>query len=236
MTVDIVTLALEPSADFSRARKAIEDCKERASAHAHDDAVSRAFAVVTALRTPPQAAVFGRDVRVGAGWAALLNGMAADMAAVPAVLAAAEWTGASEEGLLEAVAGGDAAARELSERLTHKLEERDWNAASVLGRLEAALAVGRLFRLDAVRIRNALGIAATEAAGLAAARGTMTAHFLFGKAALDGLEAAVLARDGFTAAEQPLEGRRGLVALLIDRLDDASAPKGNVSHEQGERK
>lgn len=207
----------------------LDEVKARATARALDDDASRAFAVVDALRTPQQATVWGRDVRVAAGWAAFLNGLSSQDAVVCASLAAAEWTNASRDALLDAIAHGVETRAQLDRRLGAALSERGWDGASIVARLAAAAAVGRLLSLDETQLRNAQGIAATEAGGLSAARGTMTQRFHAGKAAMDGLEAAVLARDGFTAAADSIDGRRGLVALLVGRLPAASAPKGNVS-------
>jgi 2-methylcitrate dehydratase PrpD len=71
----------------------------------------------------------------------------------------------------------------------------------------------------------ALGAACVEAAGLRAARGSMTEAYHAGKAAADGVEAAMLARDGLTGPDDPIGARRGLLALMsadadADRLVD----------------
>jgi 2-methylcitrate dehydratase PrpD len=51
-----------------------------------------------------------------------------------------------------------------------------------------------------------LGIAATQAAGLKVMFGTMRKSFNMGRAAENGLLAALLAHRGFTSSEQPIEG------------------------------
>jgi 2-methylcitrate dehydratase PrpD len=68
-------------------------------------------------------------------------------------------------------------------------------------------------------MRDAFGIAATAASGLTEARGTMTAAYIVGAAAADGIEAALLARAEFTGAPLALEGRRGLAALMTPSFD-----------------
>ena len=62
--------------------------------------------------------------------------------------------------------------------------------------------------------RNALGICATQAAGLRAATGTDAGALQAGKAAFNAVEAAQLASLGFTSSREPLNGRRGLFTLF----------------------
>jgi 2-methylcitrate dehydratase PrpD len=64
-----------------------------------------------------------------------------------------------------------------------------------------------------------MGIAAVEAAGLQEALGTMTKSFHPGKAAADGVEAALLAGRGFTGPEAPIEGRRGFAETAAPVTD-----------------
>ncbi|MGH3172199.1 MAG: MmgE/PrpD family protein [Trebonia sp.] len=71
-------------------------------------------------------------------------------------------------------------------------------------------------RLPAGAVRDAIGLCATQSAGLARA-GNAAADLQIGKAAADAIEAAILGRSGFTSPEQSLEGRRGLFALLCLR-------------------
>ena len=55
---------------------------------------------------------------------------------------------------------------------------------------------------------------------------TMTAAYIVGAAAADGIEAALLARAEFTGAPLALEGRRGLAALMSTSLDTAALLEG----------
>jgi len=83
----------------------------------------------------------------------------------------------------------------------------------------ATLAAARLLGLDALRTRHALGIAATQAAGLARNVGEAMGSLETGKAAADAIEAALLAKHGFTSAAASIDGRRGLAALMAYRFD-----------------
>jgi 2-methylcitrate dehydratase PrpD len=88
-----------------------------------------------------------------------------------------------------------------------------------IGVFGAAAAASRLFGLDVLRARRALGIAASLSAGVRANRGTMTKSLNAGRAAENGVVAAALARDGFTAALDVFEAPMGYFS--------AAAPKPN---------
>jgi 2-methylcitrate dehydratase PrpD len=66
-------------------------------------------------------------------------------------------------------------------------------------------------RLDVAQVRHALGLAATQAAGLKAMFGSMAKPLHAGKAAMNGLMAAQLAQAGFTANDDAIEGAQGFV-------------------------
>jgi len=89
-----------------------------------------------------------------------------------------------------------------------------WSAGTVAAVVGAGVTAGLLLGLTEPRLRAAVGICATQACGLAAAEGTPAFALEVGKAAFNGVEAALLARAGFTAPDEPLDGRRGLFALF----------------------
>jgi MmgE/PrpD C-terminal domain/MmgE/PrpD N-terminal domain len=89
-----------------------------------------------------------------------------------------------------------------------------WSVPVVAGAVGAGLAAGVMGGLTEAQLRNALGVCATQAAGLSAAAGTNAGAVQAGKAAFNAVEGALLARAGFTAAAEPLDGRRGLFALF----------------------
>jgi MmgE/PrpD N-terminal domain len=89
-----------------------------------------------------------------------------------------------------------------------------WSSGTVAAVIGAGVTAGLLLGLTGPQLRAALGICATQAAGLAAAEGTPAFALQVGKAAFNGIEAALLARAGCTAPAEPLDGRRGLFALF----------------------
>jgi 2-methylcitrate dehydratase PrpD len=172
-----------------------------------------------------QARAIGRIGRLGAIDAALLNGVAAGGEAslatpvVCAALAAGDAAGAAGAVVLDAIVAGTEIAVRVAASLGSGHVERGWDVDGTCGRLGAAVAAARVFALNAERTRNAIGVAATEAGGLRVAGGTPTAAYVRGLAAADGIEAALLARYGFTGAPQGIEGRRGLAALMAPSFD-----------------
>jgi hypothetical protein len=89
-----------------------------------------------------------------------------------------------------------------------------WSAGTVAAVVGAGVTSGLLLGLSEPQLRAAVGICATQAAGLRAAAGTDAFALQVGKAAFNGVEAALLARAGLTAPAEPLDGRRGLFALF----------------------
>ena len=163
-------------------------------------------------------------------WAALVNGMAIHIqdfddthlaadthvgaTVLPAALAAAELTGASGGLLLTGVAVGMEVALRVALGVVPAAFSRGWHVTSIVGRIGAAVAAGRILGLDASQLRSAVGLAATQADGVQAAFGSTVKSWHAGKAAADGLEAALLAAAGMTGPACPIEGRRGFLAIM----------------------
>lgn len=95
------------------------------------------------------------------------------------------------------------------------LQKRGFHPTSVFGRMGAAGATCVLLGHDEDQIRNAMGIAATTAGGLLASFGTHCKPFHAGKAAMDGILAAQLAREGFDGAKSTFELEGGLIDVFI---------------------
>jgi hypothetical protein len=110
-----------------------------------------------------------------------------------------------------AIAAGLAAAAIVESGLA---DWEGWSSGTVAAAIGAGVTAGLLLCLTEPQLRAAIGICATQAAGLRAAAGTDAFPLQVGKAAFNGVEAALLARAGLTAPAEPLDGRRGLFALF----------------------
>jgi 2-methylcitrate dehydratase PrpD len=91
--------------------------------------------------------------------------------------------------------------------------DRGFHPTATCGAFGAAAAASRVFGLDADGVASALGIALSQTAGSLQflANGAWTKRFQVGWAAMSGLAAATLARDGFKGAADALEGRLGFL-------------------------
>src|SRR5262249_45478581 len=87
---------------------------------------------------------------------------------------------------------------------------------SAVGPLGSAVAAGHLLGLDAARLANAIGIAASRAGGLLANAGPMTKSSHCGHASALGLEAALLAELDFTANVDVFEASQGYAPAFYD--------------------
>ncbi len=204
--------------------------------------------VIEVLGGHEQATVIGSSQRTSAPLAALANAAASHVLemddldrgsvyhpaapTVAAALALGESEGASGEAFLDAVAVG----YEVGIRVGEALGESHydfWHTTGTAGTLGAAAAAARLLGLDETATRNALGSAGTMTAGLweFLADGAMSKQLHPGKAAHDGILAALLARRGFTGASRILEGPKGLLAAMSDDARPAALTDG-LSIEQ----
>ncbi|MCI2416399.1 MmgE/PrpD family protein [Saccharopolyspora sp. K220] len=105
-------------------------------------------------------------------------------------------------------------------------------AAALGARPEALAVVGAALAgsTEPVAARHALGLAATQVTTVSGSEEPETTALRAAFAAADGIEAAMLGERGFTAPAQPIEGRRGLLALLAPSADGET-----LLHDLGKR-
>lgn len=147
---------------------------------------------------------------------------------VPAIFAVAEGSHASGAEIVTAYIIGLEIFGRLGRALNLQHYKNGWHATSTFGSLAAAVAAARILRLSERQIRMAIGIAASAASGLRANFGTMTKPLHAGYAARNGVFAALLAREGATAAEDVLLHKFGFANTFNHRLGidaDALGPR-----------
>jgi 2-methylcitrate dehydratase PrpD len=121
----------------------------------------------------------------------------------PAAFSMAEAVHASGRQLLVSQVAG----YEIMGKLHACVDQRGgWHPTPVFGTFGATAAVAKLLGLDPLRLQMAFGIAASEASGISLQSGTMTKPFHSGHAARNGVVAAMLAADGFSANPLVLDG------------------------------
>src|SRR5438309_655877 len=96
-----------------------------------------------------------------------------------------------------------------------------FHSTATMGGFGAAMAVGKILALKEEALIRTLGIAASMASGLRENFGTMTKPLHAGRAAENGVTAAWLAREGFTAALNILEARRGFYNAMAGGYDES---------------
>jgi 2-methylcitrate dehydratase PrpD len=243
--LDLEVAALPPAV-IEAAGRSITDwlgTAVRGSAEPLADALA---AVIGAAGGASQATVVGRGARTSALQAALANGAQAhaldfddthlpsivhgSAPVAPVALALGEWGHRSGAQVLGAFVAGFEIETRIGRVLGRALAERGWHVTGVLGHFGAATAAGKLLGLDAARLAQALGIAGTQAAGLEQSFGTMSKPLHPGKAAMNGLLAALLAREGFTGSRAMLDGPHGLPATFLGITD-----LGGAAEDLGKR-
>ena len=124
-------------------------------------------------------------------------------------LALAERTGASGRDVLAAIVIGYEAAGRIGDPISPDFRDRGHHG-SLIAIFSAAVAAGRLLRLDAAGLAQTIALTATSASGLVAAADTSTAReYHAGLAVRSGIDAAYAASRGFIAEERILELEKG---------------------------
>ena len=225
------SLANVSAAVLKNAKTAVLDTLGVALA-AVDQSIGRIVSeYVQSLGGDPVATVLGAGFRTSAPLAALANGTLAHALdyddrrhvsthTLPTALAIGEMQHASGGRMLEAYIIG----REVGMRLTEAVEARrkehggptfrGWYRVGVVGPIAAAATAARLLNLDSGAIATAIGIAASSAGGLRRNQGTMTKALHAGNAAMDGVQAALLAQRGFSGDQEILEAPLGFFTAL----------------------
>jgi 2-methylcitrate dehydratase PrpD len=206
-------------------------------AGASSEAAVIALATFNAFGRAGPSSVIGRRIKFDAPSAALINGIAAhaggagegpEVAVSVAGLAAGELVDGTVADLAKAVAIGVEVTGRVARGFSPDVKDRGWHRG-VFDALGAAAAASSLLKLNDGQIVCALSAAATQAAGLQVATGTMTRSFDIGKAAANGVEAAMLAMHGFAAPATGIEAPRGLSLLIAapPRFDEIVAGLGD---------
>lgn len=218
------------------ARRALVDTVGVAIAAKNDPTVRIARGTLGIELPPGTTTVLVDGTRTDAMTAALLNGTAGhaldydDVTDIvyghpsvvlwPALLAAAEESRTAGRELLEAFVIGlqvqcaIGAGMDIREHYS-----RGWHATATTGVIGAAAGVARLLRLSVEQTQRALGLAASMAGGSRQNFGTMTKPLHPGLAARDGVFAAKLAANGFTADPDQLESPLGYFPMFSDAYD-----------------
>jgi 2-methylcitrate dehydratase PrpD len=214
-------------------------CAIGASRHA---TVTRALAALAPFVGPAQASVLGRQERIDILHAALMNGMTSHTfdfddthlktvihpagPVASALLALAEYMPVTGSEFVHAFVLGVEVECRIGNAVYPSHYDVGWHITGTTGVFGAAAAAAKLLGLSEQQLVWALGIAATQSAGLREMFGSMCKPLHPGMAAKNGLYAALLAGKDFTSANAGIEGRRGFANVLATDRDYAEITEG----------
>jgi 2-methylcitrate dehydratase PrpD len=200
---------------------------------------------------PGSYTVIGRTETAAMASAALINGFAAHLldyddtfnpgdttvhgsAPVwPVVFALAEQRPVSGKDALAAFVAGFEVECRVGRAAGDAHYEIGWHVTGTVGHLGAAAAAARVLGLTPSVLSQALGSAGTQSAGLKAVYGSDGKALHAGKAAMDGLLAAIMADEGITSCSDVIEGVRGFLDVMStdpapDKLVDGLGEQWNL--------
>lgn len=223
-----------PNAVKHEAARALLNWSACAVGGSTHETVDNAIAAVLPFAGQKQAGVLGRKERMDIQNAALINGISSHVldfddthvkaihpsAPVwPALLALAEWKSISGADLVHAYILGVEAECRIGLSVVPEHYDIGWHITGTVGVFGAAAAAGKILGLNEQQMAWALGIAATQSAGLREMFGSMCKCFHPGSAAQNGMKAAFLAFNNFTSSEQAIEAKRGWGHVLSTKFD-----------------
>jgi 2-methylcitrate dehydratase PrpD len=200
--------------------------------------MTNAMAALSPFFGPGQATLLGRCERADILHAALLNGISSHVLdfddthietaihpaapVAPAILALAEQRPVSGRDFMAALVVGIETELRIGVAVTPAHYRVGWHITGTAGVFGSAAAAGKLLGLSEQQMCWALGLAAAQPVGLQEMFGSMTKSFHPGRAAQNGLTAALLAKQGYTASETALEAKRGWLNVLSTACDYAA--------------
>lgn len=224
-----------PDDVIHEARRALVNIAGCAVGGANEEAVDIAIETFSPFFGSPTASVVGRREKADPLHAALLNGISshvhdyddtlpknyihASSPVASALFAYAAANPVSGRDFVHAFILGFETVSRVGNATYPAHYDIGWHSTGSCGVFGATVAIGKLIGLDVQQMVWAIGLAATQAAGIREMFGSMGKALHPGRAAQNGYGAALLARNGFTSGRFGLEGPRGFAAVLAARSD-----------------
>lgn len=224
-----------PDAVRKEARRTLLNWAACAVGGSRHETVDIAIAALAPFAGPGQATVLGRREKLDVLHASLINGISSHIfdyddthlktvihpagPVASAILALSEYRPVTGREFLTALVTGVEVECRIGNAVYPEHYDAGWHITGTCGVFGAAAAAGKLLGLDEQKMLWALGLAATQPVGLKEMFGTMTKSFHPGRAAQNGLTAALLAARGYTSSNQALEAKAGWANTLSTRRD-----------------
>jgi 2-methylcitrate dehydratase PrpD len=244
MFADLVagTAWADVAAQEHEAKRSILNFFATALGSANDPAVGVALRTLLPFSGAATSSVIGRAERIDAMGASFLNAVSANLldfddthldtiihpaapVAAP-VLALAQARGFSGRAVLTAFILGVEIECRVGNAVSPRHYARGWHITSTCGVFGAAAACAKLLELPAEQISNAIGIAASQSAGIVENLPSAAKNVSVGNAARNGLFAALLAAEGYSASPSAIEGPLGWARAMGDEPDMARLTGG----------
>ena len=223
------------AAQSHEAKRSILNFFATALGSANDPAVTAALRTLLPFSGAATSAIIGRPERLDAMGASFLNAISANLldfddthldtiihpaapVAAP-VLALAQARGFSGQAVLTAFILGVEVECRVGNAVSPGHYARGWHITSTCGVFGAAAACAKLLGLSADQISNAIGIAASQSAGIVENLPSAAKNVSVGNAARNGLFAALLAAEGYSASPRAIEGPLGWARAMGDEPD-----------------
>ncbi len=224
-----------PAAVTKEARRTLLNWMGCAIGGSRHETVEIAIGALSPFFGAPRASVLGRRERTDMLHAALFNGISSHVfdfddthlktvihpagPVVSAILALSEDRPVSGREFIAAMVAGIETECRIGSAVYPAHYDRGWHITGTAGVFGAAAATGTLLGLSEQQMVWALGLAATQPVGLREMFGSMTKSFHPGRAAQNGMTAALLAQRNFTSTEVGIEGKNAWANVLSTTHD-----------------
>ena len=229
------TVWADVAAQSHEAKRSMLNFFATALGSANDPAVTAALRTLLPFSGAATSTIIGRSERLDAMCASFLNAISANLldfddthldtiihpaapVAAP-VLALAQARGFSGQAVLTAFILGVEVECRVGNAVSPGHYARGWHITSTCGVFGAAAACAKLLGLSADQISNAIGIAASQSAGIVENLPSAAKNVSVGNAARNGLFSALLAAEGYSASPRAIEGPLGWARAMGDEPD-----------------
>jgi 2-methylcitrate dehydratase PrpD len=206
------------------------------------ETVEIAVAALSPFSGPGQAGLLGRRERFDIMNAAFVNAISSHIfdyddthlktiihpsgPVISPILALSEYRDVTGKEFLNALVLGVETACRIGNAVYPDHYDRGWHITGTAGVFGGTAAAGKLLGLTEQQMVWALGLAASQPVGLRESFGSMNKSFNPGRAAHNGLTAALLASKNYTSSEQMIEAKRGWANTISTKQDYREITEG----------